>query len=162
MTGKDSVWYCLVVRSGDSLSLAAHENPSTRHRAMAEIGDILRGLARQEKMVLAGFDFPYGYPAGFAAALGVTDTPAWLGIWREFAVRIVDRDDNGNNRFEVAADLNRRVLSKLPPILGMPAVLRIPHDVLHQERLGILGGETSYGCREHAADLETVRERFRR
>jgi precorrin-8X/cobalt-precorrin-8 methylmutase len=105
VTGKDSVWYSLVVRSGDRLSLAAHENPSTRHRAMAEIRDILRGLARQEKMVLAGFDFPYGYPAGFADALGVTDTPAWLGIWREFAVRIVDREDNGNNRFEVGANL---------------------------------------------------------
>ena len=49
VTGKDSVWYCLVVRSGDSLSLAAHENPSTRHRAMAEIGDILRGLAHKKR-----------------------------------------------------------------------------------------------------------------
>src|SRR5581483_5670744 len=48
VTGKDSVWYSLVVRTGDRLSLAAHENPPTRHRAMAEIRDILRGLARQE------------------------------------------------------------------------------------------------------------------
>jgi hypothetical protein len=85
VTGKDIVWYCLVVRSGNSLSVA-HENPSTRHRAMAEVGTILRGLARQEKKVLVGFDFPYGYPAGFGAALGVTDTRALLGVRREIAV----------------------------------------------------------------------------
>jgi len=120
VTGKDSVWYSLVVRTGDRLSLAAHENPPTRHRAMAEIRDILRGLARQEKMVLAGFDFAYGYPAGFADALGVTDTPAWLGIWREFAVRIVDREDNGNNRFEVAGEFNRRVSGVGHPFWGCP------------------------------------------
>ncbi|HEX3745799.1 MAG TPA: hypothetical protein VHW09_17780 [Bryobacteraceae bacterium] len=120
VTGKDSVWYCLVVRNGDILSLAAHENPSTRHRAMAEIADILRGLARQEKTVLAGFDFPYGYPAGLAAALGVTDTPAWLGVWHEITGRIVDRGDNGNNRFEVAGDLNRRVSGVCHPFWGCP------------------------------------------
>ena len=54
-------------------------------------------------MTLVGFDFPYGYPAGSAAALGLTpDIPAWLGVWREITNRIIDRDDNSNNRFEVA------------------------------------------------------------
>ena len=76
----------------------ALENPATRHRAVAEINDILRGLARREQMALVGFDFPYGYPTGFADALGLTDTPAWLGAWREIAGRIVDRTTIANNR----------------------------------------------------------------
>ena len=64
VTGADSVWYCLVIRTGENLSVVALENPATRHRAVAEIKDILRGLARREQMALVGFDFPYGYPAG--------------------------------------------------------------------------------------------------
>ena len=63
VTGKDSVWYCLVIRNGDNVSVAAHENPPTRRQAVTEINDVLRGLARREQMVLVGFDFPYGYPA---------------------------------------------------------------------------------------------------
>jgi precorrin-8X/cobalt-precorrin-8 methylmutase len=103
VTGGDSIWYCLVIRTGDNLFVVALENPATRRRAVAEINDILRGLARLEQMRLVGFDFPYGYPAGSAAALGLTpDTPAWLGVWREITNRIIDRDDNSNNRFEVA------------------------------------------------------------
>ena len=103
VTGGDSIWYCLVIRAGDNLFVVALENPATRRRTVAEINDILRGLARLEQMTLVGFDFPYGYPAGSAAALGLTpDTPAWLGVWREITNRIIDRDDNSNNRFEVA------------------------------------------------------------
>jgi hypothetical protein len=71
-------------------------------------------------MALVGFDFPYGYPVGFAAALGLTDTPRWLGVWREIASRIVDRDDNSNNRFEVAGDLNRRISGGCYPFWGCP------------------------------------------
>jgi hypothetical protein len=120
VTGGDSVWYCLVVRTGDKHSVVALENPATRHRAAAEINDILRGLARREQMALVGFDFPYGYPAGFAATLGLTDTPRWLGVRREIASRIVDRDDNSNNRFEVAGDLNRRISGGCYPFWGCP------------------------------------------
>lgn len=118
--GGDSVWYCLVVRTGDKHSVVALENPATRHRAAAEINDILRGLAGREQMALVGFDFPYGYPAGFAAALGLPDTPPWLGIWREIASHIVDRDDNSKNRFEVAGDLNRRISGGCYPFWACP------------------------------------------
>ena len=71
-------------------------------------------------MALVGMDFPYGYPAGFADALGLTDAPAWIGVWREIASRIVDRDDNSNNRFEVAGDLNRRISRSCYPFWGCP------------------------------------------
>jgi precorrin-8X/cobalt-precorrin-8 methylmutase len=116
----DSVWYCLVARIGARLSVEALENPATRSRATAEVKDILRDLALREQRVLVGFDFPYGYPAGFADALGLTEAPAWLSIWREISAHIVDRDDNTNNRFEVAADFNRRISGDCYPFWGCP------------------------------------------
>ena len=120
VTGADSVWYCLLERTCEGLCVMAPKNPATRRRALAEINDILRGLARRQRMVLVGFDFPYGYPAGFADALGVRSAPAWIGVWREIADRIVDRDDNSNNRFEVAGDLNRQVSGTSYPFWGCP------------------------------------------
>ncbi len=118
-TGRDSVWYCLVVRDGDRLPVVALENPATRRLAVAKIREILGGFVRRKQMALVGFDFPFGYPAGFAAALGLTDTPAWRGVWREISSRIEDRDDNSNNRFEVARDLNQR-MSRGYPFWGCP------------------------------------------
>ena len=120
VTGADSVWYCLLERTGEGLCVMPPKNPATRSRAMAEINDILHGLARRQRMVLVGFDFPYGYPAGFGDALGLTGAPAWIGVWREIAGRIVDRDDNSNNRFEVASDLNRRISGTSYPFWGCP------------------------------------------
>jgi hypothetical protein len=118
--GSDSVWYCLVVRTGCDVSVVALQNPATRHRATAEITDILRELVCREQMVLVGYDFPFGYPSGFLRALGVTGTPAWLSVWREIAGRIVDRDDNSNNRFAVAGELNRCVSESCYPFWGCP------------------------------------------
>ena len=82
VTGKDSIWYCLFDPSIDGPSVVELENPSTRRQAMAEIRTILHDLASREKSVLIGFDFPLGYPKGFAAALGLTDAPPWLSVWR--------------------------------------------------------------------------------
>ncbi len=77
----------------------------------------LRQALAQEESVLLGVDFALGYPAGFAAAAGlearVTDPTAvspapWRGIWEALRGAIDDRADNGNNRFEIAAELNQR------------------------------------------------------
>src|SRR5262249_4565632 len=47
---------------------------------------------------------------GFARALGLRGTaPAWRRIWTALAEAIVDGEDNANNRFAVAASLNRRL-----------------------------------------------------
>ena len=119
-TGADSIWYCLMARTGTRLHVAALENPSTRVRAIAEIRQILCGLARQERTVLVGFDFPFGYPAGFADALRLECDRPWDGVWRELVRSIVDRADNSNNRFDVAGELNRRVSGACGPFWGCP------------------------------------------
>ena len=75
------------------------------------------------RRVLAGFDFPFGYPRGFAAAL--TGRAEALAVWEYLADRIVDGPDNANNRFEVAAALNAR-LPGTGPFWGRPAGAALP------------------------------------
>jgi precorrin-8X/cobalt-precorrin-8 methylmutase len=118
--GADSIWYSLVTRKSGDLVVESLENPATRSLAAAEIKGVLRDLVKRDQTVLVGFDFPYGYPTGFAKSLGLDDAPRWLAIWREIASRIVDRHDNRNNRFVVAADFNRRISGGPCPFWGCP------------------------------------------
>jgi hypothetical protein len=69
-----------------------------------------------------GFDFAYGYPTGFAAALGLKrNTPPWRQVWDELSHLVVDDVDNHNNRFEVAANLNGQCGGLPPgPLWGCP------------------------------------------
>ncbi|MGV6850351.1 MAG: molybdopterin-binding protein [Marinibacterium sp.] len=59
-------------------------------------------LAAGRRLCL-GFDFPFGYPAGFARALTGEDDP--FGIWRHYADRLEDMPDC-NNRFDLAGEIN--------------------------------------------------------
>jgi precorrin-8X/cobalt-precorrin-8 methylmutase len=74
-------------------------------------------VAAQERVVV-GFDFPLGYPAGFAAALGLR---GWRDTWAELGRLVVDGADNSNNRFAVAAELNARFGDGPGPFWGCPA-----------------------------------------
>jgi hypothetical protein len=113
--GRDSIWICR--RCGDHESLA---NPPTRHAAKALIAEWLMAACVADERVLVGFDFPLGYPAGFAARLGLSGPP-WRAVWDEIAGRITDDERNRNNRFDVADALNRRVSGGGFPFWGCPA-----------------------------------------
>jgi precorrin-8X/cobalt-precorrin-8 methylmutase len=117
--GADSIWYCLVERTGSGIRRRLLANPATRWQARDEIAEILKSLAAKQRRVLAGFDFPNGYPAGFAKSAGFTGPP-WRAVWDGLDTLIRDGDDNGNNRFEVAADLNRRISGGPFPFWGCP------------------------------------------
>lgn len=88
--------------------------------------DLLAEAARRGDRVLAGFDFPFGYPAGFAARLGLAGTP-WRAVWDEVARLIEDDANNRNNRFEVGALLNRRVSGGRFPFWGCPVSFTDEH-----------------------------------
>ncbi len=75
-------------------------NHRTRASVMACVIDLLQASTGP---TLLGWDFGFGYPRGFAAALG---RPGWAAVWAMLADRIVDGPDNANNRLHVAADLN--------------------------------------------------------
>ncbi|HTV44803.1 MAG TPA: hypothetical protein VMF05_05765 [Stellaceae bacterium] len=114
-TGRDSIWICR--RNGDEETLV---NPPTRHAARVLIGDWLALALPQRQRVLLGFDFPFGYPAGLAARLGLGGPP-WRAVWDEIAALIRDDENNRNNRFDVAEIMNRRISAGPFPFWGCPA-----------------------------------------
>jgi hypothetical protein len=69
--------------------------------------------------VLVGFDFPYGYPRGLARALGLNRSAPWRAVWDALGDAIADDAMNKNNRFDVAAQFNRRIAGP-GPFWGCP------------------------------------------
>jgi len=98
---KDAIWAC-VVRGA-----AAEQPVYLRNRQLAE--DWLAGLVETEltagRRLFLGFDFPFGYPAGFARALTGKADP--LRLWNWFEDRIED-SPGSNNRFDLAGEINRK------------------------------------------------------
>ncbi len=111
--GADSIWICVL--AGDAP--LRRVNPPTRHAAVLWLERVLGDRLRRPGRILVGFDFPLGYPSGFAERLGLSEPP-WRALWDEIADRIEDHADNRNNRFEVAAALNRRLSGDAFPFWG--------------------------------------------
>lgn len=84
--------------------------------------EIVRGLLRDHvaagRRVLVGFDFPYGYPAGFAACLATPEKPGWRAVWDFLGAHIVDTELNRSNRFSVASRANQMVGDGPGPFWG--------------------------------------------
>ncbi|MFK7917122.1 MAG: hypothetical protein AB8G14_03510 [Ilumatobacter sp.] len=108
--GRDSIWVAEFDVAAGSIRSA---NISTRSAAI----DLLVELSLAPGRCLVGVDFSLGFPAGFAAALGLVGTP-WSATWELLAAEIEDSDRNANNRFEVASSLNARVSPGAGPFWG--------------------------------------------
>lgn len=114
---KDAIFIC------DTGGRKHPEYYRTRAAAMAAVGQALDDALVRGQRVLVGFDFAFGYPAGFAAALTGRADP--LGVWDWFSGRIEDAADNANNRFEVAAEVND-MFPGIGPFWGCPAGVSLP------------------------------------
>ncbi|MFZ3237853.1 MAG: precorrin-8X methylmutase [Stellaceae bacterium] len=129
--GRDSIWACRRDAAGETLA-----NPPTRRAAQALNADWLAAAQDRTERVLLGFDFPFGYPAGFAARLGLSGTP-WRAVWDEIARLLDDDENNRNNRFDVAAAFNYRISGGGFPFWGCPAApLRAHLQGKHHRRHG--------------------------
>ena len=97
---KDAIW-AAVARAGDP----AIPRIYLRNRVVAGawLTDVLGAELRAGRRVLAGFDFPFGYPAGFAERLTGRADP--LAVWGWMADHLEDAPA-GNNRFELAGRIN--------------------------------------------------------
>jgi len=116
--GRDSIW---IAEADAGSGGVITSNPRTRSEACAHVEQ----LARRRGRMLIGVDFSLGYPAGTAAALGLDGVP-WRSMWNLIDALVVDGDDNSNNRFEVAAELNRRISGAPGPFWGCPPSRRSP------------------------------------
>ena len=111
---KDAIWIG-IARNG------AAETPvhmPTRQKAEAWLADTLRAEIAAGRRVMAAFDFPFGYPKGFAR--DVTGRDDTLALWDWLAARIEDDDHGRNNRFDVASELNR-LFPGIGPFWGKPS-----------------------------------------
>ncbi|MGE0028946.1 MAG: cobalamin biosynthesis protein CbiG [Thermoleophilia bacterium] len=97
----------------------------TRAAGAAHVRERLLHHVRASRRVLVGFDFPFGYPRGLAAALGLAGAP-WRAVWDALGDAIADDDRNRNNRFAVAAGLNARIAGP-GPFWGCPPSAAGPH-----------------------------------
>jgi molybdopterin molybdotransferase len=97
----DAIWAC-IARGG-----VADAPVYLRHRGVAEtwLADMFAAECTAGRRVCAGFDFPFGYPAGFARALTGGADP--LQLWDWFAERVKDAPKT-NNRFDLAGEINLR------------------------------------------------------
>ena len=93
----------------------------TRQQAEAALLAEIDSLPSGQRLLI-GFDFPMGYPAGFAARL--TGQAQVRAVWAWLAARLQDDASNRNNRFEVAAEINRLIGGG--PFWGRPAGLALP------------------------------------
>jgi precorrin-8X/cobalt-precorrin-8 methylmutase len=118
-TGPDSIWICEHVRATTPVLV----NPATREEARAHLLALLRAGGR----TLVGFDFAFGFPAGFARAAGLGGEPAWRAAWSALAERVRDGPSNANNRFAVAAGLNAAIGAGAGPFWGAPPSHVSPH-----------------------------------
>ncbi|MEM9578482.1 MAG: gephyrin-like molybdotransferase Glp [Pseudomonadota bacterium] len=98
---RDAIW-ASVAREG-----RAEEPVYLRNRQVAEdwIADQIEQERAAGRRVMVGFDFPFGYPAGFAEALTGDASP--FAVWEWFEARVED-DPKSNNRFDLAGEINRR------------------------------------------------------
>lgn len=112
----DAIWIGTARRTGTEAQYFR-----TRADAEAHLRALIAAETAARRRLLIGFDFPMGYPAGFAARLtGQADPRA---IWRWLAAQITDIG-NRNNRFAVAAAINARFGQG--PFWGRPASQPLP------------------------------------
>lgn len=117
-TGRDSIWIG-IRKAGEEMTPPA--NPATREEATSQLQEALERFVSKGKRVLVGFDFPFGYPGGFANAFSRGDLEGcspWRFTWDRLKAEIKDDAKNRNNRFDVARALNRQVgarwVAKMP------------------------------------------------
>jgi hypothetical protein len=118
-SGADSIWVGVLKRNVRfQLSFDAH-NPATRAEAEKLIDAQLNELRRKDERVLLGVDFPLGFPRGTASALK-GKAPPWRTTLDFVAHEMKDRPTNANNRFQVAAKMNRLMTGAAFPFWGCP------------------------------------------
>ncbi|MEO1108591.1 MAG: gephyrin-like molybdotransferase Glp [Pseudomonadota bacterium] len=144
---KDAIWAC-VVRDGKVQAL-----DYLRNRVVAEawLRDLIETELAAGRRLFLGFDYPFGYPQGFAAALTGSKDPLTLWDWLDTQV---EDSAQTNNRFDLAGRINRRFGGKGPfwmnalrrDIDGLPRTKQDYHNPFPDRRAVELQAKGSFTC----------------
>ncbi|MBL0968243.1 MAG: cobalamin biosynthesis protein CbiG [Brevundimonas sp.] len=118
--GDQSVWIGVAKRDVRFRLYTETHNVATRAEGEALLGKLISEHRKRGDRVLVGFDFNFGYPLGTAARLKLDGAP-WSAMWKFLASNVVDKADNTNNRYQVAAKMNRLMTDEAWPFWGAPA-----------------------------------------
>jgi len=117
-TGADSIWIGALTPDARLKLAFKASNPPTRAKALEELTDLLGRCLKRGDRVLLGVDFPLGFPAGTSDALKLKGDAPWRSI-RDFLLKeMKDKPDNSNNRFALAARMNRLISEGPFPFWG--------------------------------------------
>ena len=131
---KDAIWWAGARVDGSRVPTLEPQYARTRDDALQCLARLIEDELDAGRHVLAGFDFPFGYPEGVAAHL--TGKASALALWDWLAERIEDAPNNANNRYEVAAAINADYTG-LGPCWGRPGNWSFPNiPVRKSERTG--------------------------
>lgn len=108
---KDAIWIGEAGARGDLEPLYQRNRILAEETLTQRIETALTGGER----LCIGFDFPFGYPEGFAAALTGQADP--LAVWDWLGKQITDAPRE-NNRFDVAAGINLSLTQGQGPFWG--------------------------------------------
>lgn len=97
---KDAIWIGMTRQGVNAEPVYCR----SRVEAEAWLSDLVAQERGAGRRLLVTFDFPFGYPAGFARRVTGQDDP--LALWDWFEDRIEDAEDGSNNRYAVAEELN--------------------------------------------------------
>ena len=142
--GDQSVWIGVAKRDVRFRLYTETHNTATRAEGEALLNKLVSEHRKRGDRVLVGFDFNFGYPAGTAARLKLDGTP-WSAMWKFIASNIVDKADNTNNRYQVAAKINRLMTDEAWPMWGAPAKQAQRWLTTTKPPAGAVGGQTLVG-----------------
>ncbi len=97
---KDAIWLGFVQEGTPQQAIYCR----TRTEAEARIAQIIADERAAGRRLLAGFDFPFGYPETVARRITGSDDP--LALWNWLEACVTDSDTGENNRFDVAEAMN--------------------------------------------------------
>lgn len=116
-TGADSIWIGAQTPDARMKLSFRSSNPPTRAKALEELEDLLQRCVKRGDRVLLGVDFSLGFPSGTTKALGLPGAP-WKAMRDFLGKEMKDKPDNSNNRFALAARMNRLISNGPFPFWG--------------------------------------------
>lgn len=116
---KDAIWAARATAEGVAPPVYLRSRRVAEDWIAARLAEEIAAGRR----VLAGFDFPFGYPEGFARAVTGQDDP--FALWARLETEIED-GPRTSNRFEAAGRLNAQ-LPGTGPFWGNGLKADVPH-----------------------------------
>jgi hypothetical protein len=118
--GDQSLWIGVAKRDVRFRLYSETHNVATRAEGEALLASLLSEHRKRGDRVLLGVDFNLGFPTGTAARLKLEGRP-WEAMGAFLSANVVDKPDNTNNRYQVAAKINRLMTDEPWPFWGAPA-----------------------------------------